>query len=203
LKIILLDRGDRPKLTEWVKKRFKKYDVICPDLPPTEGKVDIVPRLREGLLQAGNTDFIYIIENDDYYPEDYIERMEAQRLVHDVDWIGSDKPIYYNVSTSRYQQMSFNRVSGLFTMGFKPHVIDHTGLCPDDNYAADSWISRHVHRSYLKWMLFNDHGAVGIKGHGVGKMASGGHRLLLNHPDPDERWLKAHTSEDFIKLHYG
>jgi hypothetical protein len=202
MKLILLDRGDRPQLTEWTLERFKGHQVIRPDFPAVDGVKDIAKRLRLGVQEAGN-DFVYIIENDDYYPVDYIEKMEKKRKQTQANWIGGTRPHYYHIASRTWQHYPQMGVSGLWCMGFETRIMDYIPWLDDQHVSMDSWISREVMK--LPWVRaesFSDHGGIGIKGHGVGMSGSISHKRPLKNPDPDLTWLKARTDESFIKLHY-
>ena len=202
MKLILLDRGDRKPLTDWVKGRFKDYDIICPDFEPASNDKDIVARLRAGLAQAKDEDFVYILENDDYYPLDYIDRMEAARHEHQAHWIGDCSPTYYNVGKRTYQKFDMG-TSGLWCMGFDPKIMTRMVWLNDAHVSMDGWITRKVRNiSWARTLDFQDHGGIGIKGHGQGLAGSGGHKMILDQQDPDLTWLKAHTDKSFIDLHF-
>jgi len=203
VKLILLDRGDRKPLTDWVKDRFKDYDIICPNFEPLTSDKDIVARLRIGVAEARDEDFVYILENDDYYPFDYIERMEKIRKKAKAHWIGDYSPWYYSIRTKTYQQFHM-KVSGLWCMGFHPGIMEHIKWLDDAHLSMDGWISKGAAR--LPWattVLYSGHGGVGIKGHGYGMPGSVSHKETFRNRDSNIRWLVNHTDESFVNLHYG
>lgn len=201
MKLILLDRGDRPNLTEWVLNRFKNHDIIHPDFAPVGEAKDIVRRLRAGLAEAGD-DFVYLIENDDYYPADYIEKMESERIRTNADWIGDTGPTYYHLPSRTYQHYKNMGVSGLWSMGFNTRIMDTIKWLNDGNQSMDSHISRHVKTvSWVNVVEFSGHGGIGIKGHGVGMNGSASHGVKLENNDPVLDWLISRTDQSFINLH--
>jgi len=201
MKLILLDRGDRPHLTAWVKKRFKKYEIIHPDFEPELGK-DIAKRLRIGCQEAGD-DFVYIIENDDYYPLDYIEKLEAVRAMTRADWIGDTKPYYYHIRSRTWQHYPKMGVSGLWNMGFHTRIMKEIKWLNDGHISMDSWISKKAIRSpNIIAIEYTDHGGLGIKGHGIGMTGSIAHKKPFTNADPTLKWLIARTDQSFMRLHF-
>jgi hypothetical protein len=198
IKLLLLDRGDRKPLTDWILERFSGYDVIHPTFTPESDQKDIVQRLRSALVEAQDCEWVYIIENDDYYPKDYIDKMEAFRKGANADWIGDYNPYYYNIADRRYQKMNLS-ASGLWCMGFRPQILNDMNWLDNAHVSMDSWISKHVKK--YNWCKFQEHGGIGIKGHGMGLSGSTGHSLHLKHDDLNMSWLRKHTDESFFKLH--
>ena len=91
--LLLIDRGDRPKLTAWVRERLAPQGTLIESGNIMTGMTDtdIVPRVIRMMHEVKNKysfECIYLIENDDYYPTDYIERMEKAR--GKADFIASD-----------------------------------------------------------------------------------------------------------------
>ena len=81
--IITPDRGDRPEFLDHCRYQVQRQTVkylhhFVIDFAPLEGVVDIVPRIKEGLKQAAENGFRYVMifENDDYYPDNYVEKMQ-------------------------------------------------------------------------------------------------------------------------------
>jgi hypothetical protein len=81
-KIVLItpDRNDRPELLEHCKyqmlrQTLRPYDHLVVNFDAVQGVVDIVPRVKKGIKIAGEmgADSCCIIENDDYYPDNYLE----------------------------------------------------------------------------------------------------------------------------------
>lgn len=125
--------AERKPLLEFVKKRMAeqthKADMhIIIDRPNSTGKSDLTARYREGLdkaFKAGCT-FALLIEDDDYYPIDYVEKMYEF-------WKRSGKPHLVGQKTSYYYHL-FTR--GFGTMKPKTHTSAHcTGVASDADYA--------------------------------------------------------------------
>jgi len=202
--IIIPDRGDRPTLLNFCYDQIRKmqidnWNVFTMSRPTINNSVDIVPRVREGVVYSKDQKYdeytwAFIIENDDFYPATYIKN-----LIHyteDYDFIGYQNTTYYNIKTRRYQRMEHETHSSLFCTGFRISALDDFQWPPDDNPFLDIALWKHAKQKHRWKLLREENPCVGIKGHGMGKMGGKGHRLELNRADPDMKWFRAKLNDE-------
>lgn len=164
---------------------------------PKTNNYDIIPRIREGINDAkiGEWDFAFIIENDDYYPDDYIKNILP--LLDGLDFIGWQNTFYYNIKTRRYSRLEHETHSSLFCTGFRLSALDDFEWPPDDYPFLDIALWKHAKQSGKNWKLLRtDNPCVGIKGHGMGKMGGKGHRMELMRADPDMKWFRDKLNDE-------
>lgn len=192
------DRGDRPELLEFCRHQIHRFTTqparsyfISTD-PAPGGKVDIIPRVKEGIRRAANDgfDLVFIIENDDFYPRNYFD------FIPDADFYGCRKTTYYNLLNRTWQTWSHPGRSSLFTTGFKISALEKSGFrWPADDVAGlDIRLWAHINKGGSKVNGFMA-GAIGIK-HGIGKTGGRGHTMKMDNHDPDLSWLKAHVDQE-------
>jgi hypothetical protein len=191
------DRGDRPQLLEFCKHQLSRMNTppdrsyyICTD-PSPDGRVDIVPRIREGIRRAKQDgfDLVFIIENDDYYPKTYFDHLP------DADFYGANRTTYYNLRNHTWQTWSHPGRASLFTTGFKISSFERVIKWPEDNL---NYLDIHLWKQFTSvWgykpqnykISTQERAAVGIK-HGIGKLGGNGHTMTMKNRDNDFSWLK-------------
>jgi len=193
------DRGDRPVLLEFCENRFEKIvgsNRLTISYEPLSKNCDIIPRIRHGITvcKLRSYQWAFIIENDDYYPIDYIKNLLPH--LENIDFIGYQNTFYYNIKTRRYQRMEHETHSSLFCTGFRISALDDFQWPPDDNPFLDIALWKHAKQKHRWKLLRNDNPCIGIKGHGMGKMGGKGHRLELNQADPDMKWFRAKLNDE-------
>ena len=210
----LIDRaGDRKPLADWVRKRIKPQVDLFIDtehLPPFNKGWDIVPRVKYIVEEAkkAKVDFLYLVENDDYYPKDYIKRMEKVR--QDADFINSYLYVRYNVGSQLLQLIGHQKggyfIGGLWTMGFKPEILSNyfwQRIVNDEIRDLDGEISKFAQSKDINDVWFNDHHGVGVKGHGIGMVKKTGPHKAFNLPYMQDNgsMLSTLTDKSFMELH--
>jgi len=210
----LIDRAnDRKPLADWVRNRIKPQVDLFIDtahISPAEDW-DIVPRVKYIVKEAKKkkVDFLYLIENDDYYPKDYISRMEGAR--QDADFINSYLYIRYHIKYQQLQYIGHKKgayyIGGLWTMGFRPEILDNYFWQRIRNNIRnlDGELSTYAQQQDdIKVVWFNDHNGVGVKGHGVGLFKQTGPHDRFNAPyvQDDLSRLSVLTDKSFMDIHY-
>lgn len=162
-------------------KYFINFDSV-------NNKHDLTQRIRQGyeLAKEGGLDWVVIFEDDDAYPTNYIERFTPH--MDRYDFIGDPNSLYYNIHTRRYQVFNHPRRASLFTTAFRVSALDKFRWPPDDTVFLDIKLWNYAKNFKCK---FIDSGAVGIKGHGIGKHGGKGHTMELKHADPTGDFLKS------------
>lgn len=199
-------RGDRMPMLNFALKQLdrqsRKVDFIAivNDPPKNETVKDITWRYRTGAARMleNKVDVVFLIEDDDYYDQDYISKMMEHWENHGKPEIfGIGSTYYYHLGLRAYNQhLHSGRASAFSTMvtadGLKRMVW------PKDNYAftdIELW-------KQLKGRTFHPTKpiAIGMKGHQNGTLFGGmGHsnnmRLYTNN-DSSMEWLRKHVDEE-------
>lgn len=210
---IIPDRGDRPEFLahcimqmERQTLRPDKIYLEGPEIKPVKDIFDLIKRVRRGIIEAirDGIDICYIIENDDYYPDNYFGKM----FISHYDFIGIPKSIYYNIRVGKIAPMEHEKNSSLFCTGFRISALKGFTWPPDDYLSLDLrlWDFARERAIRLKDSFIYRYPAVmpiGIK-HGIGFCGGTGHNenFPLYKEDPNLEWLWQNTrteSFDFYK----
>lgn len=116
-------RGDRPQFFEFARVQLDRQ-TVQPDnryymaYKPDNGVPDLIQRVRRGieLARKDKMDAVFIIEDDDCYPSNYIEEM--RKHFRDGDFIGYDDTLYYNVKNRTWLHQTHPKRSSLFCTAF-------------------------------------------------------------------------------------
>jgi len=123
---------------------------------------------------------IFIVEDDDYYRPEYLEKMMSKFEGFNV--IGEVNTIYYNVYWRKYVANGNMKHSSLFQVAFRPEVVSIFRMCYEDKF-IDSRFFQLLAGEGVN--LFHDINlAVGIKGlPGRGGIGAGHRKGGLNFRD--------------------
>ena len=163
-------------------------DHIVVNHVPKSNQPDLIERIRMGIDIAKRRGFsrAYIIENDDYYADDYFEKMEEKRA----EFVGLSSTIYYHLSGS-YTKMFHPDRSSLFTTGFDLAAMDEFKWPDPHRVDLDVMIWQYAMRQQDRCLLVDGTHAIGIK-HGVGLCGGRGHTTAFRYDftdTPDRTWL--------------
>lgn len=193
-------RGDRPELLGFTMRRLNvPYKIACIE-PPVTADIDIIPRIKHGIEVAKRNgyDFVFIVEDDDYYPADYFEMFGS---LEDVDFVGYSDTVYYNLKNKTWQKFDHAGRASLFCTGFRISALDRFDW-PRDNYKwLDVKLWEYANRANKRIRLLSDNPTLGIKGHGQGLAAGKGHSMYLKTPDSDLSFLKSRVDEDAFEFY--
>ena len=198
--VIIPDRDDRPEFLEHCIFQMERQ-TLRPDKIYLEGleikptnNFDLIKRVRRGITEAvrDGIDICYIIENDDYYPDNYFGKM----FIYHFDFIGIPKSIYYNIRVGKIAHMEHEKNSSLFCTGFRISALKDFDWPPDDYLSLDLKLWEYARERAIRLrdsFIYRYPGVmpIGIK-HGVGLCAGTGHNpeFPLYKEDPDFKWLK-------------
>ena len=202
--VIIPDRGDRPEFLNHCIMQMERQtlhpDEIYlegPEIKPTNN-FDLIKRVRRGITEAvrDGIDICYIIENDDYYPDDYFEKM----FISHFNFIGIPKSIYYYIRSGKIALMEHQTHSALFCTGFRISALKDFTWPPDDYLSLDLKLWEFARAGTLKCIYrFPEVMPIGIK-HGIGLCGGTSHHDNFPHYqlDPGYFWLKRNVrSESF------
>lgn len=192
-------RGDRTKLLAFCKNQIANQTVrpdqhIIIDYPPKSNGFDLTERIKRGVEIAGEANII-IIEDDDYYPKDYIESI-TRAFDNGAGAVGRYETIYYHIKTKRWVRLKHHGRSSLFMTSFKSSLLKNF-VWPDNKQVfLDIVLWKHLNRVTDR-IYFTRSEPIGIK-HGIGKTGGMGHKRSGNFPNYDNNYslLKQSVSKE-------
>lgn len=206
--VIIPNRPGREKLFDhciWQINRMtlKPEMIYNIDYPAKGDGIDIGERMNEGvrMAKADGFDLCFVIENDDWYPINYFDRLITRFSNGNInfdfvfDAVGSEDTIYYHLKNKTWELTTHQRRSSLFTTGFRISALKDF-VFPTNTPFVDIALWKNI-KGRKK---FVDTGAVGIKGHGAGLAAGKGHRQIMGNKDPNYSWLKSRV--DLISFEF-
>lgn len=209
--VVVPDRNDRPELLAhclWMMGRqtVKPDHIIVVNQESGIQGHDLTWRYKKGIDEAFRVhgcDVVPLIENDDFYAHDYIERMTtAWKLCSKPDVFGLSHTQYYHVGLRKYRNMNHNNRSSAFTTLIgHPEVLGHIADIPDTETFFDLhlWKNKDLRREVIQP---NGIIALGIK-HGIGMCGGKGHLTSFpyENADPDYKHLRSIVDEQSFKLY--
>ena len=192
------DRGDRPEFLEHcimqMKRQTMPVEHIVVGYAGKEGVIDIVPRIRHGIniARMKGIDLCLIIENDDYYPDNYAEKM-SQCFSSGAALIGLEETIYYSLQNRSWRNFLHLGRASLFCTGFRISGLQEY-VWPDDQLL---YFDMHLWKADVSKKLIQiNHPPIGMK-HGAGFCPGNYHNNLVNgkqasgmRPDDKMAWLQ-------------
>lgn len=206
--IIVPDRGDRPELLRKCLDQIKSfhglsYMLIVVDFSTVSSKPDLVKRIYEGIgiAEDNDIDFVFIIENDDFYPADYLSKMGNPE---GYDFIGCEHSYYYNLRNLTWQRFDHSHRSSLFNTGFRISAMNGfpwQRLIRQSDVFLDIEIWKWARRRNRRKIKFVEStGSIGIK-HGIGLCGGKGHRMEMINKDPEMKWLEARVDANSFEFY--
>lgn len=197
-------RGDRAELFNFCQQQIDRQTCqpstkFFMGAQPIDRQPDLTKRIREAyesVKRMGDIDWIIIMEDDDSYRNDHIERYS--RYMDRYDFIGDQSSLYYNIREHRYQVFKHPRRASLYTTAFRVSALDRFRWPADNTVFLDIKLWEYAKTKRCK---FIDSGAVGIKGHGCGMRGGKGHRMKLENSDDDMVFLKSKLQEHHIEFY--
>jgi hypothetical protein len=179
--LITPDRADRPEfiahcLYQMERQTIKPGDHFIINDKPVNDEPDLIPRVRLGIekARAAGYDIVFIIENDDYYPDNYLENMmNAFASVPELEAVGVFETLYYHIFEQGYKLHKHPERSSLFCTAFRISSLDRFEW-PDNKEVFLDLVLWQYFKRYACLTLRTDNIPVGIK-HGVGLCGGKGH----------------------------
>ena len=184
-------RGDRPQFLKHCKRQLARMNTPIKsyfiDYPPASSDMDLVQRIRVGILQAKaeGYEFVFIVEDDDFYSADYFDNLNLLN----VDFIGDQSTIYYHLKFRAYQDWTHENRASLFTTGFRISSLFEFVWPPDNERFLDVSLWRYATQNKKIRIHWRKTGAIGIK-HGIGLCGGKGHQQRGKYQDQSFEWLK-------------
>ena len=201
--VIIPDRNDRPKFLEHCLKMLSKQTMqptFIEDVNfvnPTNN-FDLTQRVRIGFDRLKNIcDCVLIIENDDYYSENYIETMVNKWIeLGKPELLGTDYTYYYHIFKKQYRKLIHKGRASLMNTLINTKL--NVNWC-DNN---DIFLDLHLWNKH-KGLTFTPEVpiAVGIK-HGIGLCGGSGHnRMVLTENDESLEVLKSLVDKESFNFY--
>ena len=202
-------RGDRPELFQFCLKQLQKMNGGKPvnnaylmNEPPKSEEMDIVPRIRQGIEMAKKDgfEFVFIIENDDYYPADYFSLFGD---LSNIDFVGYSDTVYYNIKTRSYEVLKHHERSSLFCTGFRISALDRFDweIIKSNEKFLDVKLWDYCMLYSKNYKLLSGNPCIGIKAHGQGKAGGKGHIINLKEKDPDLKALSYFVDKEAFEFY--
>jgi len=201
-------RGDRPGLLQFCVKQLQKINGVehvmnayIINEKPKSAEVDIVPRVRQGIEMAKRDgfEFVFIIEDDDFYPDNYFSLYGD---LSGLDFVGYSDTVYYNLKTGTYETLNHPGRSSLFCTGFRISALDRFNWPNDNEKFLDVKLWDYCMRYSKNDKLLKGNPCLGIKAHGQGKVAGKGHVIPLKQRDNDDlSFLKSRVDEESFQFY--
>lgn len=183
---IIPDRRDRPKFLEhclfMINRQSRMPDkILVMNDKPLNNKPDLTYRIRSGFDQLKDEcDLIFVIENDDWYSENYIEIMSNKWLeLGRPELFGIAQTTYYHIQKREHKTWQHNHSSLFCTVISSKAEINWP---KDTEVFLDMHLWKTVKNKYI-WIP-KELIVIGIK-HGEGLCGGKGHTTLkYDHVDP-------------------
>jgi hypothetical protein len=193
-------RGDRPQFLEHCKMQMKRQlmqpgDHFIIDYKPKGDIPDLTQRIRRGIQLAIDKgyDIVYIIEDDDYYPNDYFEKMQMKGSE---SFIGIEQTMYYNIVNNRYSVLKHGYRSSLFCTGFRISSLKQFAWPDNLELSLDLALWKFAKWCNVRFVNIHNFNPIGIK-HGIGLCAGTAHNT--NFPYENEDLNKAMLKQSIRK----
>jgi hypothetical protein len=196
---IITPTRDRPIMMAQCKRMVRKFTIqpekhYIIDYNPIADGVDISERIQLGveMAKSDGIDLVFIIEDDDYYPSEYISRFMH---TENHDFFGVENSIYYNLNNRTWQYFYHDGRSSLYCTGFRISSLDNFQW-PVNTPFVDIELWKHATKHNLRKKMILNSGAIGMKGHLEGSSGGKGHRLKMNLKDSEMKWLQNNVTPE-------
>jgi hypothetical protein len=143
----------------------------------------------KALVDSVDTQYIVIIEDDDWYSAKYLAHMVKYLEFSGAYMMGIDPTVYYHIKTERRAILRSRKHCSMFTTVGRSYLIRNlVKLIPDevDGVQSDMWMWRKAQEDHIPVVSTVVPLAVGIK-HGMGKCLGQGHNPNLSGYRADQK----------------
>ena len=184
---------ERKEMLDWVISRMERQTtppdyIALMDYEKVRKGPDLAERYKHGVADCfeRGCDFVLFIEDDDYYPLDYIETMFSLWIQNNKPHvIGCSETTYYHIFSRGWQNMKTTEHSSAHGTAVG-RGVDMSG-CKDDNLYFDIELWKRNSKN-SKLVYFPNH-CISIK-HGIGLCGGGGHTHTHYRNQDDEQFSK-------------
>lgn len=204
---LTVTRGDRPQFldlqTKMLESQNCNFQHILIDYKPKSKYNDVTERYKLGFEQAFNdlkSDFVVVMEDDDYYAPNYISSMvKLWRNSGYPDALGFDNSWYYHLERKEYDNLKHPGRASMFNSCFTKAVLGCDFGDPTDPF-LDIRLWKQLQGQSIS---ISDVLCVGIK-HGRGMTSGAGHKKNFRYKFKDigGKWLQ-HQTKGFYEAYYS
>jgi len=156
--------------------------------------------------QEKDIEAIFIIEDDDFYKPQYLERMMARFGEYRV--LGEMNTVYYNVYYRNYFVNRNTSHVSLFQLAIKPDLVGLFRTVFAERFIDFKFYEKLHAQEFVRRGevgFFNENNlAIGIKGmHGRAGIGAGHGKLMNMLPDPHMNWLRTQITIEDARLYEG
>ena len=201
--VIISDRNDRTKLLYHCLKMMDKQTmqptfIEVVNFEHYNDNFDLTERVRKGFDKLKSLcDCVLIIENDDYYSENYIETMVNKWIeLGKPDLLGTDYTYYYHIFKKQYRKLIHKGRASLMNTLINTKL--NINWCDDNDVFLDLHLwNKHNGKTFTPENLIS----VGIK-HGIGLCGGSGHnRMVLTENDENYKVLKSLVDKESFNFY--
>lgn len=200
-----------PRTTDMITEGFKENWTIVKIyptpawLPGQNTKARNIAAGIEFTINYKDIEAIFIIEDDDYYKPQYLQRMMDRMIVK---VLGELNTVYYNVFYRNYFINRNQSHVSLFQIAFTPDMVPLFKTCYNDRFIDFNFYQKLHAQGYVQRGevgFFNESNlAIGIKGMKGRTGIGAGHGRLMNMlPDPGMNYLISQIGIEDARLYEG
>lgn len=179
-----------------MSRQTTPIEIVVVDDPPRSAHKDITWRFRLGMQRTADFDLTFVIEDDDWYAEDYVAKtVSAWELNGRPDIFGIGHSTYYHVGIRKWVKLDHPGRASAFTTCISKAGKSKCALGDDTDPFADIKMWQSV--PGLTWNPPRPV-AIGIK-HGMGMGGGIGHNPMwagYQNSDPEMSLLESWIGED-------
>lgn len=188
---IIVDDGEQPQPITFERKGWT-LEVVRPQPFWRPGENTQSRNLMAGLARVGSRDWLAIIEDDDWYAPDWLERVTGKLELAEL--VGEGFARYYNVAYRKARQLTNDKHASLCACAMRGEAIQALrNICR----TSPEFLDVFLWQSHPSRVLFAGHRVVGIKGlPGRGGIGVGHSTNFMGDLDPSGAVLKSWIGED-------
>lgn len=194
-------RGDRGQLFWFCLRQLDRMSEgrmnFVIDYKPRAESPDLVPRIQAGieLAKANGIEYVFIVEDDDWYPEDYLRTKTL-----DFDFFGYSSSTYYHLGNKTYQTMLHKNRSSLFCTGFRIAALDGFKWPARTTVFLDLELWDYAATKRKRVRLESHNPCLGMK-HGIGLTGGKAHHWKMKNIDSRGEFLKQYVDTEALAFY--
>ena len=195
---IIVDDGPEAQPIKFKRAKWT-LDIVRPEPFWEPGQNTQARNLRAGLDRVNPEDKVLIIEDDDYYAPEWIEKVDAE--LEKAELVGEMRARYYNIRTKIYRQLDNKNHASLCASGLRGAAVETLrSVCRP----SIQFIDLLLWQAHSSKHLFDGHLTVGIKGlPGRGGIGMGHDKKFTGYADPSGKILQdwvGNAAKDYERL---
>jgi len=202
--IIPTHGNERKLFTDWQVKRaveigFDKIYLI--DYTPISKDFDLFNRIAVGVNKsiADGYEFVSIVEDDDFYPLNYLEIIKP--LLESNDIVGINQTTYYHLFSTGWKTMVHPGRSSMFCTSFRTDLFSKLPTHGTPYHDLSIWKFARDHND-VRFRLTDKEIVLGIKhGNVFGAVGGNGHSMVYPYHDVQLTYLKSRVDNEAFRFY--